>query len=163
VDRNINYTNLCVTDCRFCAFYRRPKDDEAYVLADYSGTYSPAEWAMKAVHAFKTWQADRIIAEGNQGGEMVKHTLQTHDRTVPVSIVHASRGKVARAEPIAALFEQNRAHIAGQLVTLEDQLCTWEPLSGDGSPDRLDAMVWALTHCMVGDRGVSSGKIVNAY
>ena len=134
-----------------------------YVLADYSGVYSPAEWSSKAIHAYTTWKADRIVAEGNQGGEMVRHTLHTNDRNVPVTIVHASRGKYARAEPVAALFEQSRAHIAGSLPTLEDQLCAWEPLSGDGSPDRLDAMVWALTHCMIGDAGVRSHTIENAY
>lgn len=138
-------------------------DDEGYVLADYSGTYSPAQWAGKAAHAFRTWQADRIVAESNQGGDMVKHTLHTADRSLPVKLVHAARGKQARAEPIAALFEQNRAHIAGMLPTLEDQLCTWEPLSGEGSPDRLDAMVWALTDCMVRPAGVSSTRIEGAY
>lgn len=138
-------------------------NDHGYVLADYSGTYSPAQWAKKAKQAFTTWQADRIVAESNQGGDMVKHTIHTEDKNLPVTLVHAARGKQARAEPVAALFEQNRAHIAGSLPTLEDQLCTWEPLSGDGSPDRLDAMVWALTDCMIGDTGVSSSKITNAY
>jgi len=134
-----------------------------FVLADYSGIYTPATWAKKAVKAYKMFEADRIVAEGNQGGEMVKHTILTEDSAVPVKIVHASRGKAARAEPISSLFEQNRAHIVSSLTQLEDQLCTWEPLSGTASPDRLDGMVWALTELMIGKGVTGVGKLTGAF
>lgn len=125
------------------------RDGIGYVLSDASGRYSPGEWAKKAIALFKELKADRIVAEGNQGGDMVRHTIQTEWSAAPITIVHASRGKVARAEPVAALYEQNKVRHVGQLSTLEDQLCTWEPLSGMPSPDRLDALVWALTELMV--------------
>lgn len=124
-------------------------DGMGYVLDDVSGRYSPGDWAKKAVGQFDKYNADRIVAEGNQGGEMVRHTIHTERKGLPVSIVHASRGKYARAEPVAALYEQSRVrHVAG-LDELEDQLVNWEPLSGMESPDRLDAMVWGLTDLMV--------------
>lgn len=126
-------------------------DGNGHVLEDASGRYSPAQWARKAIELFKKYEADRIVAEGNQGGEMVRHTIQTEWTSAPITIVHASRGKSARAEPIAALYEQGKVKHAADLSTLEDQLCTWEPLSGMPSPDRLDALVWALTELMLGD------------
>jgi phage terminase large subunit-like protein len=121
-----------------------------YVLEDRSMKGSPAEWASAAVTAHHVHKADRIVAEANQGGDMISHTLRTVDASVPVKLVHASRGKRTRAEPIAALYEQGRVHHAGAFPELEDQLCTWTP---DGqSPDRLDALVWALSELMVGAR-----------
>lgn len=122
---------------------------EGHVLADRSGRYSPQEWAQAAVTLFHEVGADRIVAEGNQGGEMVDHTIRTVWPSAPLRRVHASRGKAARAEPVAALYEQGRVHHHGRLDALEDQLVTWEPLSGMPSPDRLDALVWALTDLMV--------------
>lgn len=125
------------------------QDDRGYVLKDVSGRYSPAGWARKAIALSHELKADRIVAEGNQGGEMVRHVIQTEWPQAPVTIVHASRGKQARAEPVAALYEQGRvSHVAG-LGELEDQMVNWEPLSGMPSPDRLDALVWALTELMV--------------
>lgn len=138
-------------------------DDHGYVLADYSGRYSPADWAKKVDMAWKMWQADVVIAEGNQGGEMVKHTIQTQNKNINVQIVHASRGKAARAEPVAALFEQKRCHLVGNFNEMEDQLCVWEPLSGDESPDRLDSVVWGLTALMIGKGEVGQGVIKGAY
>ncbi len=138
-------------------------DDHGYVLADYSGRYSPAEWAKKVDMAWKVWQADIVVAEGNQGGDMVKHTIHTQNRNINVQIVHASRGKAARAEPIAALFEQKRCHMVGNFNDMEDQLCVWEPLSGDESPDRLDAMVWGLTSLMIGKGMTGVGKLRGLY
>ena len=124
-------------------------DDRGYVFADRSGRYSPANWAKNALRLYRVHGADRIVAEGNNGGEMVRHTIQTEWPNAPVTIVHASRGKRARAEPVAALYEQGRvSHVPG-LSELEDQLVGWEPLSGLESPDRLDAMVWALTDLML--------------
>lgn len=118
-------------------------DGHGYVLEDCSLRGSPDAWGRAAVAAYKRWKCDRMIAESNQGGAMVEHVIQTVDATIPVKLIHASRGKYARAEPIAALTEQNRIHHAGKFSLLEDQLCTWT--QDEGSPDRLDAMVYALT------------------
>lgn len=137
-------------------------DKHGYVLADLSGHYSPGEWAKIAKEAYDKWQADCIVAEGNQGGEMVKHTLQTEDKGLVVRVVRASRGKAARAEPISARFEKGEAHLIGEFPKLEDQLCTWEPLSGEGSPDRLDAMVWGLTACILG-KGITNSKKLKGF
>lgn len=125
-------------------------DGHGYVLEDRTIKGSPAEWAAAAVTAYHVHKADRIVAESNQGGDMVSHTLRTVDKNVPIRLVHASRGKRTRAEPVAALYEQGRVHHAGAFPELEDQLCTWTP---DGaSPDRLDALVWALTELLVAAR-----------
>lgn len=133
-------------------------DNKGYTLADRSGRYSPGEWAKAAIALYDELKADRIVAEGNQGGEMVRHTLQTERKNIPVRIVHASVGKAARAEPVAALSEQHRIVFAGVFPELEDQLCTWAPLEGLPSPDRLDAFVWAFTDLMLGQ---SAGAIIS--
>lgn len=127
----------------------RGKDGHGYTLDDLSGRYSPDGWARQAVAAYYKHRADRIVYESNQGGEMVEHTLRTVDPNVPLKGVHASKGKQARAEPIAALYEQARAHHVGIYPDLEDQLCNW--VVGGDSPDRLDALVWALTELLIGD------------
>ena len=123
-------------------------DDHGYVLEDASGKYSPIEWARRAIALYHKHGADRIVAEANQGGLMVETTVRTVDASVSFKAVHASRGKITRAEPIAALFEQFRVHLVGVFPELEDQLCTFEA-GRQGSPDRFDAMVWALTELMV--------------
>ena len=123
---------------------------EGYVLADVSRRASPRDWAQAAVDAYHLHRADRIVAEQNQGGAMVEYTLRTVDTIVPITLVHASRGKVVRAEPIAALYEQGRIHHAGAFNALEDQLCEWVP--GGPSPDRLDALVWGFTELMLKTR-----------
>lgn len=116
-----------------------------YVLEDHTDRYSPKEWASKAVQLYRDHMADRVVAERNQGGDMVRHTLHTEDETLPVRLVHASKGKMARAEPVSALYEQGKVkHVRG-LNDLEDQMVQWEPLGSIGSPDRLDALVWAVT------------------
>jgi phage terminase large subunit-like protein len=126
-----------------------------YVLADYTDKLSPEGWAQKAVELYHMYQADRIVAEVNQGGDMVKTTLRGVDETIPFKAVRASRGKYARAEPISALYERGlvkhvRNPLDGQnLNELETQMRTWEPLGSIGSPDRLDACVWALTDLML--------------
>lgn len=114
-----------------------------YVLADRSGRMTPNGWADRALQAFADFKADRLIAESNQGGEMVSHTIQTKWQNAPINLVHASRGKQARAEPIAALYEQGKVFHVEEFTDLEDQLCTWTPVDG-ASPDRLDALVYAL-------------------
>jgi phage terminase large subunit-like protein len=124
-------------------------DDHGYLLADLSGRFSPNEWALKAVGAYKDFKADRIIGEVNNGGDLIENTLRTINPRIPFRKVHASRGKKTRAEPIAALYEQSRIHHVGGFGPLEDQLVNWEPLGDDRSPDRLDAMVWAFTDLML--------------
>lgn len=124
-------------------------DDHAFVLHDLSGRYSPDGWARRAIDASSEWGADRIVAEVNNGGDLVQHTLRTIDENVSYKAVHASRGKAARAEPVSALFEQGKAHIVGNMPELEDQLTNWQPLGNDRSPDRLDAVVWAVTELLL--------------
>ena len=121
------------------------QEGTAYVIEDHTDRYSPKEWAAKAIQLYHDHMADRIVAERNQGGDMVRHTLQTEDENVPIKLVHASRGKMARAEPVSALYEQGKVRHVKGLNDLEDQMVQWEPLGSIGSPDRLDAMVWALT------------------
>lgn len=123
----------------------RSEDNEYYVLADYSGKYSPDAWAARAIDAYDSHQADRIIGEVNNGGDMVEHTLRTIRSNIPYTAVHASRGKRMRAEPIAALYEQEKVYHVGGLPLLEEQMVTWTPDNTSGSPDRLDALVWGLT------------------
>jgi len=120
----------------------RGVDRRGYVLGDRSGRYSPDGWARRAVALLEELEADYIVAEANNGGEMVKHTLHVVDRSVRVKLVHASRGKLTRAEPCAAAYERGTVSHVGSFPALEDQLCEWEPGSGR-SPDRLDALVWA--------------------
>jgi phage terminase large subunit-like protein len=117
-----------------------------YVLDDQTNRYTPEQWATKAIELYNEYEADCIVAERNQGGEMVRHTLLTVDDSVPIRMVHASRGKFARAEPVSSLYERGKVkHVRG-LDALEDQLVQWEPLGSIGSPDRLDALVWAITN-----------------
>lgn len=125
------------------------QDGHGYVLDDASTKASPHGWASAAVEMYHRHQADRIVAEANQGGEMVSHTIRTVDSTVPVTLVHASRGKQTRAEPVAAFYEQGKVHHVGTFPTLEDQMATWTP-DAPRSPDRMDALVWALTNLMLG-------------
>jgi predicted phage terminase large subunit-like protein len=124
-------------------------DDKGYVLHDDSGKYMPIEWARRAVALYHKYGADRIVAEANQGGAMVETTIRIVDPNASFKAVHASRNKVTRAEPVAALSEQHRLFFAGSFPELEDQLCTFVAGSPD-SPDRLDAMVWAISELMVG-------------
>jgi len=101
------------------------------------------------VGLYRKWEADKIVAEKNQGGEMVESTIKTVDRSASVKLVHASRGKVVRADPISALYEQNRVHHVGNFNQLEDQMCLFSIDNlrniSNGSPDRVDALVWGLS------------------
>jgi len=123
-------------------------DGHAYVLADRSARVSPDAWARRTVQTFKDFEADKVIGEVNNGGELVELTIRTVDKNIPYKAVHASRGKYARAEPVAALYEQGKVFHTEPFTELEDQQCTWLAESGD-SPDRLDALVWALTELMI--------------
>ncbi|MCZ2077889.1 MAG: terminase family protein [Bryobacterales bacterium] len=128
-----------------------------YMLDDKTLHGSPREWASQAVAQYHARKADRIVAETNNGGDMIEHTIRTVDKTVAFKQVHASRGKHTRAEPVAALYEQGKIHHVGMFGELEDQLCSWTP--GMDSPDRLDALVWAFTELMLGkDSTVRTGN-----
>lgn len=117
---------------------------DLYVLADYSGRLPVEQWAAKAISAYQLHQADAIVVETNQGGDMARSILRQVHRSVPITEVRASRGKQTRAGPVALRYEQGRVHHVGRLDALEDQLVTWDPMSGS-SPDRLDALVWGCT------------------
>lgn len=131
-------------------------DGRGYVIADRSCKLSPAGWGRRAVEAYKEFSADRIVAERNFGGAMVQHVIRTADRNVSYKEVVASRGKAVRAEPVAALYEQGRVSHIGSFPELEDQACSMKSdgYLGEGSPDRLDALVWAMTELML-DTGPS--------
>ena len=133
-----------------------------YLLEDLSFSGSPEEWGRVAVTAFDEWEADILVYEANQGGEMVAAVLRSAAKSlkedglrtadfVPLKDVHASRGKYVRAEPVAQLYEQGKVHHVGSFPVLEDQLCEWTPNVDMGySPDRMDSLVWGLTELMVG-------------
>ena len=140
---------------------------KAYILGDYTDRLSPQGWAAKAIELYHSFEADRIVAEVNQGGDMVKHTIHGEDESVPLKMVRASRGKYARAEPVAALYERGLVHHVrnpedsdANLNELETQMRTWEPLGSIGSPDRLDACVWALTELMLNGYSKPQLKLV---
>ena len=122
---------------------------KGHVLADRSCRLGPDGWARRAIQSYRDFGADRIVAEVNNGGDMVESVLRAVDPNIPYTAVHASRGKRIRAEPVAALYEQGKVTHAEPFPELEDQLCTFTPESGE-SPDRLDALVWAITHLMLG-------------
>ena len=129
-------------------------DKHGYVLEDASGIYSPTEWAREAVRLYRRWHANKIVAEVNNGGDMVGETIRMEDPNILFKPVHATRGKVMRAEPISLLYEQHRVHHLGTLAKLEDQLCVFtsdfDRAASGYSPDRLDAMVWGLHELMIG-------------
>ncbi len=124
-------------------------DDHAYILADLSGKYTPAAWASQVVSAYYTHTADCVVAEVNQGGDLVEHTLRSFDPAIAYKSVHASRGKIARAEPVAALDTRGMVHHIGRLAQLEDQMCAFDPIENSKSPDRVDARTWAVTELLL--------------
>jgi len=125
-------------------------DGRGYVLDDLSGIYSPNEWASRVVAAYDKYHADRVVAEVNNGGELVRANIQTVRKNIPYTAVHASRGKHVRAEPVHGLYEQGKINHIGSFSVLEDQMCNWVQGSKD-SPDRMDAMVWGFTNLMLSD------------
>ena len=136
------------------------KEGHGYLLDDLSGRFQPHEWAARAIEAYRKHEADRLVAEVNQGGAMVEATIRVQDPNVAYKAVSASRGKVTRAEPVAALYEQRRVHHVGSFPELEDQLCSFtsdfDRARAGYSPDRVDGLVWALTELMLGTRQPTS-------
>jgi len=129
-------------------------DGEGYVLGDFTLRGTPGVWGKQAVSAYYRMQANALVGEANNGGEMVGFVLQQSDKNLPFKLVYASRGKQTRAEPVATMAEQGRIHHVGYFPELEDQLCQWTP-GAEKSPDRLDAMVWAFSELFV--TGVQGG------
>jgi len=119
------------------------------VLEDLTCKESPLGWARVAVAAYKKYGADRIVGEVNNGGDLVEGNIRAVASSVPFRAVRASRGKAVRAEPVAALYEQGRVHHVGAMAQLEDELCSWTPLGNEKSPDRMDALVWAVTELLI--------------
>jgi phage terminase large subunit-like protein len=124
---------------------------EGYVLQDASGQLKPEQWANRVVSLYHSWDADSVVAEENQGGDMVRHTIQVYDPSVKVEGVRASKGKRTRAEPVSTLYEKGLVHHVGVFDVLERQLTTWDPGIDEDSPDRLDALVWGVSKLLVGD------------
>lgn len=130
---------------------KHPDKSHAFVFDDRSGIFLPTEWARKAITAYKFFKANRIVGEINNGGEMVKHTIHSVEDTIPFKMVTATRGKARRAEPVSSLYAEERVHHVGMFPRLEDQMTTWDPENPDDfSPDRMDAMVYAVTDTMIG-------------
>jgi phage terminase large subunit-like protein len=130
-------------------------DNHYYVLSDKSLRASPDAWARQAVNLYHDLGADKIIAETNNGGDMVTLLIKQVDHSAPVKKVTATRGKQLRAEPISSLYEQGRVHHHGYFAELETQMCEWTPVSSE-SPDRLDALVWAITELNSGSSSMMS-------
>jgi len=133
----------------------RDREGLCWVVADLSAAgLSPEAWARRVCNAAELYGASRVVAEKNQGGDMIASNLRAVDADLPVRLVHAGPSKAARAEPIALRFETGRARLAGPFPELEDQLCalTWSGYKGPGSPDRADAMVWAMTELFAKER-----------
>jgi phage terminase large subunit-like protein len=126
-----------------------------YVLCDDSLQASPDSWAAQVVKTYKQQRADRVVGEVNNGGDLIEVIIRTKDPLIPYTKVHATRGKIKRAEPIAALAEQKRMHHVGFFPVLEDQMCEYVPNMKDQiSPDHMDAMVWAATDLLEGEEEV---------
>lgn len=152
-------TGIVAAGAAYCSCLGKP-ELHGFVLEDLSDRYTPDGWARKVIGAYRRLSADRIVAEVNNGGDLVKANIATVDRNAAYKSVHASKGKVARAEPIAALYEQGKVHHVGSHDLLEDQMSTWIP--GMDSPDRMDALVWALTELLLGevaDGAMSFGSV----
>lgn len=131
-------------------------DGDCYIIADRTCHLAPEGWGQRVARAYRQYDADRVIGEANNGGEMVEYVVKSVDSTIPFKSVHASRNKQTRAEPVSALFgappkRPSKVHLVGGFPELEDECCTWVPGDED-SPDRLDAMVWGVTDLMLGQQ-----------
>lgn len=155
-DAETGSNSIGIVVCGFSTHHQH-----GYVIGDYTVRGGPETWAKRVCWAYERHNADLVVAEKNYGGDMVRHTLATANRLLPVKMVNASRGKAVRADPITLLYDQGKVHhVRGvDLAKLEDQMTSWvPPRLGDrakDSPDRMDALVWALTELM-GGRGHAS-------
>jgi len=149
-NKNSDETGIVVCSVDFKGRY--------YILNDMSGKYTPDAWAKKVVEAYESYKADKVIAEVNNGGDLVERVVKTQHESVSYKSVRATRGKFVRAEPIAALYEQKRVKHLERFSLLEDQLCSYNPEITKQSPDRLDALVWGLTE-LSARSGIASWKI----
>ncbi len=129
------------------------EDENYYILEDKTGKYSPDEWGRVAIELFYRYNANMIVAEVNNGGDLVERLLRSIERNIPYKSVHATRGKMVRAEPISALYEQGKVYHLGTFPKLEEQMCSFTGDNRGASPDRLDALVWGLT-----ELSISNGK-----
>lgn len=134
-------------------------DGHGYVLHDSSGRMTPEQWARKVVALYHEYRADRVVYERNQGGALVARNISVEDPTVAVKDVQATRGKITRAEPVSTLYERGRVHHVGFFDRLEEQMCTFEA-GQPNSPDRMDALVWAITELMIGAAQISVPSFV---
>jgi phage terminase large subunit-like protein len=127
------------------------EDGRGYVFEDLTCRETPKGWAQLAIRAYQHYRADRIVAEGNNGGDLIETVMRGIDVNVPFTRVHARVGKFSRAEPVAALYEQGRVSHVGAFHQLEDECCEYDPTTAKQSPNRMDALVWALTELMLSD------------
>ncbi|MDD4817315.1 MAG: phage terminase large subunit [Victivallaceae bacterium] len=148
-----DHTGIVIAGCK-----RMRGDVHYFVLDDRSLIGSPHEWAATAVNAYHEYEADRMVAETNQGGDMVEQTIRNIDRNISYKSVRASRGKIVRAEPIAELYERGLVHHVGEFPAMEDEMCEYCGFENEKSPDRMDALVWALTE--LSQRGIGSRAIL---
>lgn len=182
----IDATRITLAQCRFDFLVRivvaidpavsnNPNSDETgiivagltnthhvVIIEDLSLKGTPLDWAKVAIAAFRHRRADRIVGEVNNGGDLVARNIYACDPSIPFRAVRATRGKYLRAEPVAALYEQGRVHHVGVLRQLEDQLCGWTPQSDEKSPDRLDALVWAVTELLVDPETIDMRAMIGA-
>jgi predicted phage terminase large subunit-like protein len=133
-------------------------DNHLYVLDDATGSYSPTEWANRAIALYNHYRADRIIGEVNNGGDLIEAVLRNVETRVSYKGVHATRDKLTRAEPIAAIYEQGKAHHIDQLLELELEMTSWEARRAKKSPNRIDALVWAATELCLGTGSIITGR-----
>ena len=129
-------------------------DGHYYILGDHSVRATPLNWSCRVVDCYRTYQADRVVGEVNNGGDLIETLLRNVDSTISFRAVRAARGKIVRAEPVAALYEKNMVHHAGAFPELETEMVTYCGGAGQGSPDRLDALVWAITDLTENNSGV---------
>lgn len=148
-----DHTGVVIAGCK-----RWQGEMHYFVLDDRSMIGSPNEWANTVVTAYNEYQADRVVAEVNQGGDMVEQTLRNISRNISYRSVRATRGKIVRAEPIAELYERGLVHHVGEFPLLEDEMCEYCGFENEKSPDRMDALVWALTD--LSNRGIGSRPIL---
>ena len=161
-------TNTATSDetgivCVGCAKNAHTGEMEYYVLDDWSMKGSPNEWAKRAIDLYAEYDADRIVVEVNNGGDLVESLMRRIDSGISLSSVRATRGKILRAEPIAALYERGLVHHVGTFPLLEDEMCNFCGTDGESSPDRLDALVWALTELSGDSCGdVGTGEFIRS-